>query len=163
MARVFMQLQILLLLTFAAGACVETKNGFNLTGALVPEDEIHSGGPPRDGIPAIDNPRFVNANLADFLQPGDRVIGIARNGASKAYPVAILNWHEIVNDRIGDEPVVVSYCPLCGTGIVYQASAGGRPWSLGSQDCSTTAICCSMTARPAHCGRRSVGRRSAAP
>ena len=109
----------------------QVMNGFDLNEALIPEEEIHSGGPPRDGIPAIDTPRFVSADEAPFLQAGDRVLGITRNGVSKAYPVAILNWHEIVNDSFGDEPVVVTYCPLCGTGIAYLARAGEQVLKFG--------------------------------
>ena len=122
---------MLLLLAVTADSLGQVKNGFNLTGALVPEEEILSGGPPRDGIPAIDAPRFVPADAVTFLQAGDRVLGITRNGVSKAYPVAILNWHEIVNDRFVDEPVVVTYCPLCGTGIAYLARAGEQVLAFG--------------------------------
>ena len=107
------------------------KNGFNLTGALIPEDEIHSGGPPRDGIPSIDKPRFVKPAAAHFLQADDRVLGIARNGVSKAYPIAILNWHEIVNDDFAGEAVVVSFCPLCGTGMAYLAVADDQVLDFG--------------------------------
>jgi hypothetical protein len=107
------------------------KNGFNLTDALIPEDEIHSGGPPRDGIPSINKPRFVNPADAHFLKTDDRVLGITRNGVSKAYPVAILNWHEIVNDNFAGEPVVVSFCPLCGTGMAYLAAADDQVLDFG--------------------------------
>jgi len=107
------------------------KNGFNLTGALIPEDEIHSGGPPRDGIPSIDKPRFVKPADAHFLQADDRVLGISHNGVSKAYPIAILNWHEIVNDGFAGEPVVVSFCPLCGTGMAYLATVDDQVLDFG--------------------------------
>jgi len=106
-------------------------NGFELVDALVPAAEIHHGGPPRDGIPAIDQPQFVTAGQADFLEPDDRVLGIARGGNHKAYPVRILNYHEIVNDRFGEESVVVSYCPLCGTGMAFLATVRGRPATFG--------------------------------
>jgi hypothetical protein len=109
----------------------QMKNGFSVTEALIPVDEIHSGGPPRDGIPAIDRPRFVSADSAGFLQENDRVLGIVRNGVSKAYPVAILNWHEIVNDRFADEPVVVTYCPLCGTGIAFLTTTDDQVLDFG--------------------------------
>ncbi|MEN8108617.1 MAG: DUF3179 domain-containing protein [Pseudomonadota bacterium] len=109
----------------------QVKNGFNLADALVPADEILSGGPSRDGIPAIDKPHFVTATAATFLQTDDRILGITRNGVSRAYPVAILNWHEIINDRFGNEPIVVTYCPLCGTGIAYLAKARGQALEFG--------------------------------
>lgn len=115
----------------ALAAAAQTLNGFDLAGALVPADEVFSGGPPRDGIPAIDRPRFVAAAAADFLRADDRVLGVTRNGVAKAYPVRILNWHEIVNDRYGSEPIVVTYCPLCGTGIAYLAAPAGKPLEFG--------------------------------
>jgi hypothetical protein len=74
-----------------------------------------SGGPSKDGIPSIDDPSFVGPADVDFLDPGDPVFGVARNGAVKAYPQKILVQHEIVNDRLGDLPVAVTYCPLTGT------------------------------------------------
>ncbi len=103
------------------------KNGFVLDGSLVPSREILSGGPPRDGIPSIDRPRFAVATEADrFLRDKDRILGISRNGVAKAYPIAILNYHEIVNDSFGDEPIVVTYCPLCGTGMAFVAAIAGE-------------------------------------
>ncbi len=101
-------------------------NGFDLTGSSVPVGEILPGGPPRDGIPALTDPDFEAVTDAGWLGAGDRVLGVHRNGEARAYPVRILNWHEIVNDRIGGEPVVISYCPLCGTGIGFLAEADGR-------------------------------------
>jgi hypothetical protein len=74
-----------------------------------------SGGPPKDGIPSIDDPSFVEPGSVDFLASGDPVFGVALNGDSKAYPQKILSQHEIVNDRLGDLPVAVTYCPLTGT------------------------------------------------
>ncbi|MEO8137366.1 MAG: DUF3179 domain-containing protein [Betaproteobacteria bacterium] len=116
---------------FLAGiACAQTLNGFNLEGALIPPDQIHAGGPPKDGIPAIDAPKFGPAN-GEKLDAADRVLGLSRNGVVKAYPVRILNWHEIVNDRFGDEPIAITYCPLCGTGIAYIGSAGNRVTTFG--------------------------------
>ena len=95
-------------------------NGF-LIGrtSLVPQAEIHHGGPAKDGIPAIDKPRFITARDASNLSPNDRVIGLISGGVPKAYPVRILNWHELVND--GD--ILVSYCPLCGTGMAFHVPA----------------------------------------
>ncbi len=108
-----------------------STNGFDLSGALVPVEEIRHGGPPRDGIPAIDRPRFVSAGDANFLSGTDRVLGIDRNGIRKAYAVKILNYHEIVNDRFGEDAVVVSYCPLCGTGMAFLVAADGPARSFG--------------------------------
>ena len=108
-----------------------TKNGFDLTNSLIPEDQILQGGPPRDGIPSIDKPTFVTAAGANFLKPKDRIIGVNINGESRAYPISILNWHEIVNDTIQGNPISVTYCPLCGTGIVYEGKVNGRSIKLG--------------------------------
>ncbi|MCC6921712.1 MAG: DUF3179 domain-containing protein [Nitrosomonas sp.] len=108
-----------------------TMNGFVLDGALIPENEIFSGGPPKDGIPSLDNPVFVNAAQAHFLRDSDRVLALTRNGISKAYPLRILNWHEIVNDRFGDESIIITYCPLCGSGTANKAEINGRQLQFG--------------------------------
>jgi hypothetical protein len=105
-------------------ALAQTLNGFDLRGALIPVTAIEQGGPPRDGIPSIDRPRFVGAS-ASGLKDSDRVLGLARRDVTRAYPVRILNWHEVVNDRIADEAIAVTYCPLCGTGMAFDARVGG--------------------------------------
>ncbi|NOR51305.1 MAG: DUF3179 domain-containing protein [Gammaproteobacteria bacterium] len=110
---------------------LRSDNGFVLEWALIPVDEILHGGPPRDGIPSIDHPRFLAAEDVDFLQDSDRVLGIERNGIRKAYPIRILNHHEIVNDHFGDEAIVVSFCPLCGTGMAFSATVGGKERTFG--------------------------------
>jgi hypothetical protein len=105
-------------------------NGFDLSQASVPISAIERGGPPKDGIPAIDRPRFVNAAGAK-LADEDRVLGIAREGIVRAYPVRILNWHEVVNDQFGPKPVVVTYCPLCGTGMAFEPPEETRATGFG--------------------------------
>lgn len=77
-----------------------------------------SGGPGKDGIPSIDNPRFVTADQAG-LDGGDIVMGVYLDGQARAYPQNILVWHEIVNDVIGNHHIAVTYCPLTGTGIGF--------------------------------------------
>jgi hypothetical protein len=81
-----------------------------------------SGGPRPDGIPAIDDPRFFGSmkEANRFLDPGDIVFGIVRNGEARAYPQRILVWHEIVNDVVGGEPLAITYCPLTGTAIGFK-------------------------------------------
>ena len=106
-------------------------NDFDVANSSIAASEIHQGGPPRDGIPSIDKPIFVSANKADHIKPQDRVLGLQRNGVSKTYPISIMNWHEIVNDEIDGEAVVITYCPLCGTGVAFSAHAGGRQLSFG--------------------------------
>lgn len=94
-------------------------------------DEILSGGPPRDGIPAIYEPKFENPDKV-VLGPDEPVIGVILNGIAKAYPRRILMWHEIVNDRIGDVPVAVTYCPLCNSAIVFDRRIAGRVLTFGT-------------------------------
>ncbi len=108
-----------------------SNNGFDLSDALVPAAQIEPGGPARDGIPAIDHPNFIGVSDAGFLSDTDRVLGINLQGEQKAYPVRILNYHEIVNDRLGDTAVVVSYCPLCGTGMAFLAGRNGEDFDFG--------------------------------
>lgn len=78
---------------------------------IIPLDKIKGGGPPKDGIPSIDNPIFANVQESNFMSDSDTVIGLEINGEAKAYPLFILVWHEIVNDRVGGVPVAVTYCP----------------------------------------------------
>ncbi|MCP4406854.1 MAG: DUF3179 domain-containing protein [Gammaproteobacteria bacterium] len=112
-------------------AAAPTKNGFDLADALIATEEVLPGGPPRDGIPAIDHPRFDSAAATNFLRGENRVLGVVRNGVKKAYPISIMNWHEIVNDRFGNEAVAITYCPLCGTGMAFLAQTAGSPLSFG--------------------------------
>lgn len=120
-----------LFLSSDADTAVQQRNGFDIKGALIPIDEILPGGPPRDGIPAIDGPRFDHAEESSGLKDNDPVLGIVRNNIAKAYPIRILNWHEIVNDHFDREPVVVTYCPLCGSGMAFLATIGGKPLEFG--------------------------------
>ncbi len=84
-------------------------------------DARMSGGPGKDGIPSIDKPRFQSAAAADdYLDDGDLVIGVYRNGEARAYPQRIVVWHEIVNDEIGGDPLAVTYCPLTGTALGFE-------------------------------------------
>lgn len=115
-----------LLLVGSLAIAAPVKNGFDLANALVPPDAIEQGGPPKDGIPALDRPAFVGAGAAHFLGAKDWMLGIVRNGVAKAYPIAILNWHEVVNDDFAGEPIVVTFCPLCGSGVAFQAREQGR-------------------------------------
>jgi hypothetical protein len=101
----------------------KSRNGFDLDGAAVPVDEIGKTGVRRDGIPSIDDPKFVTADGADFLRDGDRVIGVYRNGLARAYPIRILDRHEVVNDVFDGEAILVTYCPLCYTGMVFSTQA----------------------------------------
>ena len=95
--------------------------------------EIMSGGPPKDGIPAIDNPKFVAVDEADeWLEPTESVVLFRLGEDTRAYPIQILMWHEIVNDVVDSAPVVVTYCPLCNTGIAFDAMVEGQALDFGT-------------------------------
>jgi hypothetical protein len=119
------------LITAAAAACWLILAGFDLSIHSVPPEQILGGGPPKDGIPAIDAPRFVRAYEATFLADDDRVIGVVVAGEARAYPIRILNWHEIVNDDIAGKPVAVTWCPLTRTALVYDRQIDGRADTFG--------------------------------
>lgn len=106
-------------------------NGFDLSNATIPKQLILPGGPARDGIPAIDSPSFENAAAVDWLEGEDQVLSISINNVHRAYPIPILNWHEIVNDRIGTKSVLISYCPLCGTGMAFNSQVQGEVLDFG--------------------------------
>ena len=89
-------------------------------------DELMSGGPPKDGIPAIFVPKFeTQSEAGEWLDEKEPVIALEIEGEAKAYPLSILIWHEIANDIIGNVPVVVSFCPLCYSAIVYDRRING--------------------------------------
>ena len=71
--------------------------------------QIQSGGPPRDGIPALFEPKTLPAKYVDFLDDDDQVLGVVHNGIARAYPTRILSWHELVNDDFGGDPLLVSW------------------------------------------------------
>jgi len=94
-------------------------DSFRFKNASIPVDEIHSGGPPKDGIPALTDPKFLTVEEAEYLSDSDRVIGVIFNEAARAYPLRVLNYHEIVNDTIGDQSVAITYCPLCDSVVAF--------------------------------------------
>jgi len=100
----------------------------------VPYREILSGGPSKDGIPAIDHPRFVSVSEADeWLEPVEPVIFLQIGDDARAYPIQIIMWHEIVNDVVDGVPVVVTFCPLCNTAIAFErTAAGGQVFDFGT-------------------------------
>lgn len=96
-------------------------------------EEIVWGGVPFEGIPALDRPAAVPAGEAGYLQDGERVFGVSLNGEQRAYPLRILGWHEMLNDTVGGEPVTLSYCTLCGSGVLLSTRrAGGEPFTFGT-------------------------------
>jgi hypothetical protein len=99
---------------------------------LVDPDEIISGGPPPDGIPAIDEPTFLKVPDVDFLTDTEAVLALTLGGETRGYPIQILTYHEIVNDTVGDVPVAVTYCPLCNSGLAFERQVGDRLLSFGT-------------------------------
>lgn len=95
-------------------------------------DEILSGGPPKDGIPAIDRPAFVPVGQVGDLRPLEPVISVAIGKEARAYPLRILIWHEIVNDTIEGLPIAVTWCPLCNSSVVLDRRAGDRTLTFGT-------------------------------
>lgn len=108
------------------------RTGFDLRGSSVPPSLIMPGGPGKDGIPAFINPEFLTREEADsFLEDSNRVIALQIGSVAKAYPIRILNWHEIVNDYFGNLPVTITYCPLCGTGVAFDSRLDGKVYNFG--------------------------------
>ena len=117
--------------TAPRGATREFTTDFRVH--AVPYTEILSGGPPKDGIPAIDNPRYVSVTEADrWLEPVEPVILVQVGEHTRAYPLQILTWHEIVNDTLGGLPLTVTFCPLCNTGIAFERTVDGRVLDFGT-------------------------------
>jgi hypothetical protein len=119
-----------LLTQTTAWAAEPVRNGFVLDPASIPTSEILAGGPARDGIPALDHPVALAAARADWSDD-ELILGVVIAGQARAYPVAILNWHELVNDTLAGEPILVSFCPLCGTGMVFDRRVDGAVRSFG--------------------------------
>jgi hypothetical protein len=92
---------------------------------LIPKSEVRDGGPGKDGIPALTNPEFIGASQENYLSDNSLVLGFANGTDVRAYPHPILDWHEIINDDIGDKSIAIIYCPLTGTGIGWNRKING--------------------------------------
>ena len=114
-----------------AGAQREFSTDFSIS--AVSFDEILSGGPPKDGIPSIDDPKFINVEDADdWIGALEPIIQVSINQEVKGYPIQILTWHEIVNDTVGGVPVVVTFCPLCNTAIAFERTVDSQVLDFGT-------------------------------
>lgn len=101
---------------------------------LIPRDDVFNGGPGKDGIPSIDDPSFISKEETDaraIVREDDLVIGIKVGNEIRAYPHPIMDWHEIVNDKIGDLAIAVTYCPLTGTAIGWNRTIDGAETTFG--------------------------------
>jgi hypothetical protein len=124
--------------SLAVGACTADAQGAadwrtDFSRHAVPLEEIVSGGPPKDGIPALDKPRFTSVAEADtWLSERDPVVLVEEGDEAKAYPLQILIWHEIVNDVVGGRPLAVTFCPLCNTALAFDRRFDGRTLDFGT-------------------------------
>jgi hypothetical protein len=115
----------------SVGAQESWRTDFDKT--TVDPSEIVSGGPPKDGIPAIDSPQFEDVRSANrYIDGNEPVAVVRRNGEAKVYPLQILIWHEIVNDVVGGEPISVTYCPLCNTTLAFDRRFEGMVLDFGT-------------------------------
>ena len=103
---------------------------FDLSNSELPSWDIIPGGPGKDGIPALTDPEFTTAKTDKWLEEDDRVVGVSLNGVSKAYPIRVLNYHEIINDDFDGLRVAITYSPLCGSVMVYQTEERTQEWEL---------------------------------
>lgn len=129
--RTYGILALSVLLTGCLSSSFEsTQRGFDLD-CSIPSSQLYSGQVP-DGIPALTHPRLLSAvDAPRAYDDDDRVLGVVINGAARAYPLLILWWHEIVNDTLGGEPVLVTYCPLTGSGLAFDPRIRGRVRNFG--------------------------------
>ncbi len=127
-------LLLILSVTIALISCQSNPVGDNGpdSGWNIPENQILSGGPPKDGIPSLFNPEIIPAAQADFIDDKDLIVGIVVDGEARAYPHQILDWHEVVNEEFASNNLLtVSYCPLTGTAIVLDGNNDGLNLTFG--------------------------------
>ena len=102
-------MRILKLLLIASLVAQSAFAAWDYSKHSIDVEQIVSGGPPKDAIPALLNPRFTVGKRTDFMRADEQVIGVVINGIARAYPTRILSWHELVNDKFGDTAVLVSW------------------------------------------------------
>ena len=124
-------LPILLLLNGCSDSSTSTDGLNSNFDWLIPENQIVSGGPGKDGIPSLDDPQFAPVSEINYIPDDRRVIGIKVGNTVKAYPHQILDWHEIANDQVGDKSVAVTFCPLTGTAIGWDREVNGTVTEFG--------------------------------
>ena len=129
---------VIAMLALAAGPVLADPAGWqqewprtDFSRSSVDFSEILSGGPPKDGIPSIDAPRFKPATAEQSLSLREPVLTYETGSEARAYPIRYLMWHEIVNDTIAGIPVAVTFCPLCNTAMIFDRRIGGKVHSFG--------------------------------
>lgn len=131
MKKLFLHFMIVLL---GLSSCSKSTDNAQNTGNgdwLIPPGEVLDGGPGKDGIPSVDDPKFTSAAETTFLDPDNLVIGMVKDGVAKAYAHRILDWHEIVNDELADIHVALTYCPLTGTAIAWNREVNSEITTFG--------------------------------
>lgn len=116
---------------FDSDILVETFGYGPDTPSLVNYEELYQGCPARDCIPSIDEPKYVSTPEADFLGDDELIMGVNINGQQRAYPARIMDYHEIVNDTIAGQPIAVTWCPLCGSGVAFDPRIDGEVVEFG--------------------------------
>jgi len=120
-----------LILLVAGAALGEELQGFDLAGLRVPRELLVEGGPGREGIKAVDEPRFAAPEEAHWVAPDSPVLGVALGGQARAYPVHLLEWHQVVNDELASAPLVVTFDPIAGAPRAFRREAAGRRLDFG--------------------------------
>lgn len=135
----------LLVLSFIINACNEDEIPSNTSSVIglddqwdIPLYQVFDAGPGKDGIPALENPSMINASEASYLSDDDLILGYKKGNEIIAYPHSILDWHEIINDKINGHAFAVTYCPLTGTGIGWERTIEGDESILGQKSFETT-------------------------
>lgn len=130
---------VLIVTVMAVWGCEENGRSDGLFGTKnplsgdwsIPVSEVRDGGPGKDGIPALTDPEMVGIDDISYIDDNDLVMGYEIHGEARAYPHAVLDWHEIVNDQVGDILIAVTYCPLTGTGIGWDREINGNVTTFG--------------------------------
>ena len=137
-SRDYRTLAYITTLTFLISACGSTDEdlrpgtgGSSNSDWLIPQSQVLDGGPGKDGIPALDEPIMIAPDEATYLDDADLVIGYISGTDVRPYPHKILDWHEIINDRVNGHPVTITYCPLTGTGIGWEREYDGKVTTFG--------------------------------
>lgn len=133
MKRIKIEIFVLLMITLTIMSCNSvTDSTTSVKGKwLIPQNEVFDGGPGRDGIPALESPEMISLSQASYLNDGDLVIGVKSGNAVRAYPHKILDWHEIINDKVGKKTLAVTYCPLTGSAIGWNRVINGQETTFG--------------------------------
>lgn len=127
----------LVILSMSLWGCEEetpdgtNNNTSNKNAWLIPKAEVFDGGPGKDGIPALTLPDFVGVGGVNYVSDKELVLGFVVGNEARAYPHSVLDWHEIINDKVGDVHVSVTYCPLTGTGIGWNREINGKVTTFG--------------------------------